>query len=295
MPRRPRLHVPGGFYHAILRGNGRQAIFFDNEDRDQWQSILQEGLKRYQHRLHAYCWMTNHVHMAIQVGVEPLAGFMRYLASRYARFLNRKNQRPGHLFERRYRAILVQKDGYLKELLRYIHLNPVRAQMVADPGDYPWSSHNAYWRRTNTDWLAVDYLAAMFGVGEQSARTAYINFMTDQVSDATLHLLRNGAPDDERVLGDDEWIRLVLDKSDAATWHRTLDDIIHDACRRHDVTEAMLASRSRSRRHSSIRAEIALTATGHGCATVTEVAQRFGRAHSGLSRAMNRLKDQINK
>ena len=295
MPRRPRLHVPGGFYHSILRGNGRQAIFFDHEDRDQWQTILQEGLGRYQHRLHAYCWMTNHVHMAIQVGVEPLTGFMRFLASRYARFLNRKIQQTGHLFERRYRAILVQKDGYLKELLRYIHLNPVRTHMVVDPGDYPWSSHNAYLRRTNTNWLTVDYLAAMFGEGEKSARIAYVNFMSHKVSDDTLHLLRNGAPDDERILGDDKWMRSVLDESDAAIRHRTLDDIVLDACQRYDVTEAMLASRSRSRRLSSIRAEIALTATGHGRATVTEVAQRFGRAHSGLSRAMNRLRDEINK
>ena len=130
MPRRPRLHLHGGFYHVILRGNGRQAVFFDAEDHEQWQLILYQGLTRYRHRLHAYCWMTNHVHMAIQAGAEPLDGFMGFVASRYARILNRKTGRPGHLFERRYRAILVQQDTYLKELLRYIHLNPVRARMV---------------------------------------------------------------------------------------------------------------------------------------------------------------------
>ena len=292
MPRRPRLHLPGGFYHAILRGNGRQAIFFDNEDRDQWQEILQDGLTRYRHRLHAYCWMTNHVHMAIQVGAEPLAGFMRFLASRYARFVNRKNQRPGHFFERRYRAILIQKDEHLVELLRYIHLNPVRACMVTDPADYPWSSHNAYLRLTTIDWLTVDHLAAMFGVGQQNARHAYIEFMTDQPPDATLCLLRNGIPGDERILGDEEWIRSVLDSSGAPAKYRNLDDVVDDACQRHDVTEALLASRSRSRRNSTIRAEIALAATENGCATLTEVAQRFGRAHSGLSRAMNRLRDE---
>ena len=292
MPRRPRLHLPGGFYHVILRGNGRQAIFFDNKDRDRWQKILHEGLTRYQHRLHAYCWMTNHVHMAIQVGAEPLAGFMRFLASRYARFLNRKNQRPGHLFERRYRAILVQNDEHLKELLRYIHLNPVRARMAADPADYRWSSHNAYLRVTDSNWLTVDYLAGMFGMGQQSARLAYIEFMSDQPSDATLCLLRNGIPDDERLLGDDAWIHSVLGRSNETIKYRNLDDVVNDACQRHHVTEALLASRSRSRRHSTIRAEIALTATEHGCATVTEVAQRFGRAHSGLSRAMNRLRNE---
>jgi len=292
MPRRPRLHLSGGFYHVILRGNGRQAIFFDNEDRDQWQDILQEGLARYRHRLHAYCWMTNHVHMAIQVGADPLAGFMRFLASRYARYLNRKTLRPGHLFERRYRAILVQDDVHLKELVRYIHLNPVRANMVVDPAHYPWSSHNAYLRLTNTDWLTVDCLAELFGTGVQTARLAYINFMIDQPSDATLLLLRNGIPGDERVLGDDVWVHSVLKKSNSTQRYKNLDDIVHDACQRHKVSETMLASRSRSRRHSGIRAEIALAAVEHGCATVTDVAKRFRRAHSGLSRAMNRIRDE---
>ena len=295
MPRRPRLHLPGGFYHVILRGNGRQAIFFDHEDRDEWQSVLQDGLLRHRHRLHAYCWMTNHVHMAIQAGSEPLAGFMRFLASRYARFFNQKCRRPGHLFERRYRAILVQENQYLKELLRYIHLNPVRARMVADPADYAWSSHTAYLRLANTDWLTVDYLAALFGEVAQTARLAYINFMTDQPSNTILRLLRNGTPDDDRILGNDEWIDSVLDRPVTATPFKDLDDVVADACQRHDVTEAMLASRSRSRRHSAIRAEIALAAIEHTLATVTDVAQRFDRAHSGLSRAMNRLRDKTNK
>lgn len=292
MPRRPRLHLPGGFYHVILRGNGRQAIFIDSEDRDQWENIVQEALVRHRHRLHAYCWMTNHVHMAIQVNVEPLAGFMRLIASRYARFFNRKILRPGHLFERRYRAILVQEDKYLKELLRYIHLNPVRARMVGDPASYEWSSHNAYLRLTSTAWLHVEYLAAMFGTGRRSARAAYSAFMAEKTPRATLDLMRNGVPDDERILGDGDWMRAVLDKVDAVTGVRTLDDIIENACRRYTVTESALASRSRSRRHSSIRAEIALAATELGCATVTDVARRFGRAHSGLSRAMNRLRDE---
>lgn len=182
MPRRPRLHLCGGFYHVILRGNGRQAIFCDREDREQWQDTLRQALARYRHRLHAYCWMTNHVHMAVQVGTEPLASFMIYLASRYARYANRKRRRPGHLFERRYRAILVQQDRYLVELLRYIHLTPVRACMVADPAEYPWSSHNAYLRRTRTDWLNVDCLARYFDAAEESAQRAYTYFMAAETT-----------------------------------------------------------------------------------------------------------------
>jgi len=116
--------------------------------------------------------------------------------------------------------------------------------------------------------------------------------MTDRPSDATLHLLRNGVPDDDRLLGDDEWVKSLLGNSSSIDRYRNLDDIVHNACQRHEVTEIMLASRSRSRRNSCVRAEIALAAVEHGCATVTEVALRFGRAHSGLSRAMNRLRDK---
>ena len=132
MPRKPRLHVPGGLYHVILRGNDRQNIFFDTEDRRRWESLIEEGLRRYKHRIHAYCWMTNHVHMAIQCHDVPLSGFMSLVASRYARSTNKKVNRTGHLFERRHRAILVQADSYLKELVRYIHFNPVRSGLVDD-------------------------------------------------------------------------------------------------------------------------------------------------------------------
>jgi hypothetical protein len=196
------------------------------------------------------------------------------------------------LFERRYRAILVQKNDYLKELLRYIHLNPVRARVVADPADYPWSSHNNYLRLVKSDWLTVDHLAAMFGTEMRTARTDYLDFMSDQTSDATLRLLRDGVMQDKRVLGDEQWLREVLEDAGTVTPDTTLDDIVNIACQRHNVTEALLASRSRSRKHSTIRAEIALAATENGCATLTEVAKRFGRAHSGLSRAMNRLRDK---
>ena len=283
MSRQPRLHLPGGFYHVILRGNGRQSIFFDNEDRDQWQTILQKALIRYRHRLHAFCWMTNHVHMALQAGVEPLTDFMRVLASRYAKYLNRKRRRPGHLFERRYRAILVQRDEYLIELLRYIHLNPVRANMVSEPSEYRWSSHNAYLTLTGPSWLTIDTVAAMFSSKTSSARDAYRRFMAQLPSENTVKLLRQGSPGDERLLGDDRRVQSVLTKFDAIDRAGNLDKIIDDACQRHNVTEAMLASRSRSRRHSCIRAEIAVIATETRCATVTEIAKRFGRAHSGLS------------
>jgi REP element-mobilizing transposase RayT len=147
--------VPGGLYHVILRGNGRQTIFFDADDRQRWESLIEEGVSRYAHRIHAYCWMTNHVHLAIQCHDIPLAKLMGFVASQYARSTNKKINRSGHLFERRHRAILVQADSYLKELIRYIHQNPLRAGMVDDLTDYQWSSHLAYLQGKQPNWLTL--------------------------------------------------------------------------------------------------------------------------------------------
>ena len=173
MPRKPRLHVPGGFFHVILRGNGRSNIFFAREDRSIWESLIADAVQRYGHRIHAYCWMTNHTHMAIQSGPEPLAQFIAYIAGNYARRMNIRMQRTGHLFERRYRAFLVQEDTYLLELVRYIHMNPVRAGLVDRCGDYEWSSHRAYLDSGRPEWLTVDYVLQMFG---QSGECAQRNF-----------------------------------------------------------------------------------------------------------------------
>jgi putative transposase len=134
MPRPPRIHVPGAFYHVTLRGNHRQAIFFTAQDRHTLSALIEEVLERFGARLHAYCYMTNHIHALIQVGEAPLGRLMLRIAGRYARLTQKGLHTTGHLFEKRYYPVLVDADEYLLELLRYIHLNPVRARMVDSPG-----------------------------------------------------------------------------------------------------------------------------------------------------------------
>ena len=153
MPRQRRIHVPGGLYHAVLRGNHRQAIFEGSDDYLCFEDIVARALERYGASLFAYCWMTNHVHLAIRIADAPLGSVMGILASRYARAKQRAVPTTGHLFERRYRARLVDADRYLLALVRYVHLNPVRAHMVADPHDYRWSSHRAYLGACCPEWL----------------------------------------------------------------------------------------------------------------------------------------------
>lgn len=291
MPRQPRLNVPGGLYHVILRGNARQAIFFDAEDRQRWESYLHAGVQRHMHRIHAYCWMTNHVHLAIQAHAEPLSQFMSFAASQYARSTNRKMRQSGHLFERRHRSILVQTDSYLKELVRYIHHNPLRAAIVDDLRKYAWSSHTAYLGGTCPDWLTVDWVLSMFGNTERAARRRYRDFMQQQQPASVTRMLRTGGEHDSRVLGDDGYRASVLEKLNYKPVKQSLDELVQSVCKQHEVSEDELAQPSRFRKHSKIRAEIGLLALEHGIASVTEVARRFGRSQPALSRTMTLLRN----
>ncbi|MEM7283046.1 MAG: transposase, partial [Pseudomonadota bacterium] len=156
MPRRRRIHVPGGFYHVILRGNNRAPIFRQTEDRASWEALLSSGLKQYECSLHSYCWMTNHVHLAIQINEVPLGRLIRWLCTQYARWFNKKYERTGHLFERRHRAMYVLSEEYMTTLVRYIHRNPLEGKLVRDPIDYEWSSHRDYICGSRHTWLTTD-------------------------------------------------------------------------------------------------------------------------------------------
>ena len=141
MARKARVHLPGGYYHVMLRGNGGNDIFFSDADRSRFLFLVQEGIARYEHRVHAFCLMGNHVHLLIQVGSVPLSKIMQNLSFRYTRYINKQKNIVGHLFQGRYKAIFVDADSYLLELTRYIHLNPIRAGLCAAAKDYEWSSY----------------------------------------------------------------------------------------------------------------------------------------------------------
>ena len=292
MPRKPRLHVPGGLYHVILRGNDRQAIFFDTDDRQRWESLIADGLDEHRHRMHAYCWMTNHVHMAIQCHERPLSGFIRFVASQYARSTNKKMNRTGHLFERRHRAILVQADSYLQELIRYIHLNPVRAGMVEAVADYPWCSHRAYLTGSPPDWLTLDWVLSAFGESLADAHRQYARFMRIDCPTSIGQKFREGSDGDHRVLGDDGFIASLGHDVTQPAAQQTLAELTQVICQKHDVSAAELRSASRERKYSAIRAEVGLAAIDSGIASNAEIARYFNRNQSGMSRAINRLRRQ---
>lgn len=227
--------------------------------------------------------MPNHVHLAVQVADAPLGDMMRVLASRYARQLQRPIPTTGHLFERRYRARLVDADRYLLALVRYIHLNPVRARMVANPRDYQWSSHRAYLGYACPGWLRIDSVLGMFGAPTVAARMAYERYL-GEVPDATErdHIgvaVRPGAPGPGQC-------RSPTPRSGTggrAHRPRSLEAITAEVAIDYGVAVEALTSRRRLGPLVRARTEIARRALREGAASLTEVARHLGRSPSTLS------------
>ena len=289
MPRSPRIHAPGALYHVTLRGNHRQDIFFTPEDRRLLTSIVREILIDCDAQLHAYCYMTNHVHALLQVRDTPLSRIMLLVAGRYARAVQARLQTTGHLFEKRYHALLVDADEYLLTLLRYIHLNPVRANLTASPDDYPWSSHHAYLGRRREPWVTTGFALRMFDADRQRAIAAYEAFVSAAPARSPL-LDRNER--DSRILGSDAFARRVLGDNWQPRPESALQNVIDAACTRFGVTEAELRSSSRLNTIARARVWIADQARREEIASVASLARYFNRGESSVREALQRHRSE---
>ncbi|WP_347988116.1 transposase [Methylomonas sp. AM2-LC] len=143
MARPLRIELAGGLYHVTSRGNAHHDIFLDDDDRLCWLEIFGQVCERFNWICHAYCLMTNHYHVVIETIEGNLSAGMRQLNGVYTQSFNRRHQRVGHVYQGRFKGILVEKESYLLELSRYVVLNPVRVLMVSLPGQWKWSSYNA--------------------------------------------------------------------------------------------------------------------------------------------------------
>lgn len=288
MPRPLRLHVPGAMYHVTLRGNHRQNIFFANRDREILSDLIAEVLTRFGARLHAYCFMTNHIHALIQVADAPLGKLMLRIAGRYARTIQAALRTTGHLFEKRYYPVLVDADGYLLELLRYIHLNPVRAHMVAAPEDYPWSSHHVYLGQRNEPWVTTDFALSLFHPAREQAIRAYRQFIHEQVRESAVSPFVECNPNDRRVLGSDTFAARMLGEAWRPRSRKTLEQIVDEACATFGVTAADLASTSRAVLLVKARAWVAHQVVNLRVASIAAVARRLSRDESSLRHGIRR-------
>lgn len=180
MARPLRIEYAGALYHVTSRGDRKEPIFITDSDRTAFLEILSQVVETCKWLVHAHCLMDNHYHLLIETPGGNLAKGMRQLNGVYTQTHNRNNHRVGHVFQGRYRAILVHKDTYLLELARYIVLNPVRARMVRRAADWPWSSYlDTAGAREAPAWLHTDWLLAAFGRRLSSARKKYRQFVDD--------------------------------------------------------------------------------------------------------------------
>ncbi len=289
MARAPRLHYPSALYHVMLRGNGGQDIFFHQDDRYHLYLLLHEGISRYGHRVHAFCCMSNHVHLAVQVADTPLARIMQNLAFRYTRWVNRRQGQTGHLFQGRYKAILVDRDAYLLALTRYIHLNPVRAGLVREPAAYRWSGHRAYLGKATLPWLTTDGVLSQFSAHRGHARRRYQRFVAEGKREGHREEFHTGSSP-KQLLGDDKFVERALKRAGQRVGPKVnLERIIKWVCRDYKLKENDLRAAGKFRNAAEARAVIAFVVREAPQLTLASLGARMQRDSTTLSASIQRL------
>lgn len=201
MARPLRLEVAGGVYHLTARGNERKSIYRDTADRHRFLEILAATLQRFSWRCLSYCLMTNHYHLLVTTLQPNLSRGMRDLNGLYAQWFNRRHGRDGHLFQGRYRAILIERDEHLLAAVAYLVRNPVRAGICQAPGEWPWSSHLVLLGQRPPGFLAADELLHYLAPERQTARDLYRALTEEEGAD-------QGVSYRERVIeGSEDFVR----------------------------------------------------------------------------------------
>lgn len=187
MARPLRIEFPGAVYHVTARGNGRQAIYLNDTDRRHFLAVLSATVEKYNWRCHAYCLMGNHYHLLLETPDPNLSQGMRQLNGVYTQRFNRSHNRVGHVFQGRFKSILVEKDSHLLELCRYIVCNPVAAGMVVHPAEHEWSSYRYTAKPIKQpDFLSLNWLLTQFSIKRREARRLYREFVDDRIVDTSV-------------------------------------------------------------------------------------------------------------
>lgn len=293
MPRAPRLEFPGAVYHVTTRGNERKAIFRDDRDRGEFLRALAEYRDRFRFRLLAFCLMTNHVHLAIRTDEAPLSRIMAGLQSRYAQRFNHRHRRVGHLFQGRYKSFLVQEDGHLLALIRYIHWNPVSARIVRRVRDYPWSSDRYLRAGRGPAWLDVDVTLSYLAPTRGRAAARYAELVDGRMPGP------EGSPPSAiagAVEGDEAF---ALERLAAARELRqpipglTVERVLQAVARETRIPVEALAAAGRGGDFARARCLAAYLARRLGRISVRTVARHLGRDDSSFVRPIARLEADL--
>jgi putative transposase len=264
MARPLRIEFPGALYHVTSRGDRREPIFDDDEDRLAFLRVFAEVVERFNWICHAYCLMTDHYHLVVETPDGNLSKGMRQLNGVYTQASNRRHHRGGHLFQGRFKAILVDKDSYLLELARYVVLNPVRAGMVAHPRDYPWSSYRAMMGKASSPaWLATQGLLALFASRQSVARRRYARFVAEGMGKESLWTgLRQ-----QIYLGDEKFVQRMQERAAVQG-----DRLSIPRAQRRAPPKSLAAIEARHQ----VRNEAIIEAYSTGAYSYREIAEHFG-------------------
>jgi len=238
MPRTARLDAPGILHHVMIRGIERRNIFRNNKDREDFISRMEVLCPATQTTCYAWAFLSNHAHFIFRTGNSPLSKFMRRLLTGYVVSFNRRHKRHGQLFQNRFKSIICQEDAYLQELVRYIHLNPIRAGIVrtlAELKNYKYSGHSSLIGNSKRTWQDTDYVLSYFGNLNDQARNKYESFVMEGLSQGRREELTGGGlirslggwteaqntlknrkhiMSDERILGDSDFVDSILSQSE---------------------------------------------------------------------------------
>ena len=289
MARRPRLFAPGLLYHVIARGNQRQSTFLDDQDYRAYLTRLATYRIRYGVILYAYCLMPNHVHLLLQPSDAPLAKFMQGLQQSYTQRFNRVHDKVGHLFQGRYKAIVCETDAYLATLVRYIHLNPVRAGLADDPEGYLYSGHRAYLTGDGTGLIDTDLVLNVLG-----GRPAYRRFVLDAIDAG--HEPRYYQIEDQRVLGSRgcaQRIRQQVAQSAGSTPRKPLGVALEELAGQARLDPSILRSADRSWPVTTARAVVSFVLVRRLGYRVGDVAAALGRDGATISVIVSRLASRL--
>jgi REP element-mobilizing transposase RayT len=238
MPRKARIDTAGAIHHIIIRGIERRKIFRNDSDRSNFVERLEKIVSATHTACLGWALIPNHAHLLLRTGLVPISTVMRRLLTGYAVSFNRKYRRHGQLFQNRYKSVLCQENLYLKELVRYIHLNPLRAGLIPDMralDRYPWSGHSAIMGKITREWQNAEYVLEFFGDSISIARRTYRAFVQKGIAKGTRYDLTGGGlirslggwqhvkalrkagiryKCDERILGDSDFVERVLQAAD---------------------------------------------------------------------------------
>ena len=318
MPRQARLDVPGALHHIMVRGIDKSNIFRDTQDKARFLERLGQNVQDAKCSVYAWVLMDNHVHILFRSGQGGISAVMRKLLTWYAQYFNRRHRRKGHLFENRYKSILCDEDNYLLALVRYIHLNPVRAKIIqtmTEMHKYPWSGHRAMIEKAKYPWMDTATVLAQFGGTKRKAIREYRRFMhegMDQGHDpqysggglvrslggwsTVLAMRRKGQKEetDERILGSGDFVHQVIKEAEDKSLRQiklkrsglTLTKIIDQECKKGQISRKELESGSRRSTVSQTRAQIARRGMEEIGLSAAEIARQLGVATSSITRAI---------